>query len=749
MPSSTEPVHKGTLVCVVLKAKNLPNKRSIGKQDPYCVLGYEGEQQKTKPDKRGGQHPTWDEQLHFEIYDDMEDALKKTSAAAKAKGGAKVLKVACYADDSKEPELIGEGMVDLTDTLRTGEFDEWVTIKAKDRYAGEVYLELTFYSSAAPPKKKKVIQPQVSGTDTYGGAGTFEGIDGLDEPPAAPPKNSAPSIPSSMRPGGLTPSGAGRGHRHQMSSSASYSSFSTILPGSSMGMTSSSTMADIPSSLRPSTSLAHFSAYTPPYAPPAIERVPSPAQPPLPSKPSDGLTEFGQNNRRASWHPPPLAPEPSMSSHPSLYGQAHLSSQGPPPQHHQEQSHVSDPYGTIKASASYHHLSHSQSMSLASSADELSHSMSTMSVSRWSEQQPPHPVPSVTYYPPDQTQAHPPPPSHIYQHPSQPSTYQPQYQAPPPSTTPIPPSYPQHTHTPQPSAAAQIPATAHNQVHPPPPSHAQGPYYAASGGHQVDGLPPRPVSPAARPSTSMSSYPPPAPAPSSTPTPSVINAQAYYQSNAGSTLLPSSTGLPLGGRVPSPSPYGASYISAPAAPHLQGPPAGSNEGGRRTPRPLPPTQPPPSVSHSSPAPQPGGGILYAAPTPPTQQAGGHYQNPPPPTNVTYPPPPPHMTSQWPPHPPPPQTTTPIPPQTSYPPPPSSNGSWSAAAPGSQVSYPHQHHPQSTPSISYTGAPPLPPPPNQGQAPPQPPAPGYHYTNNPPLPPVPHPGSHAHQYSSYQ
>lgn len=114
------------------------------------------EQQKTKPDKRGGQHPTWDEQLHFEIFDDMEDQLRKTEletgtlsqVTAKQKSKAnKSLRVSCYADDNKEPEFIGEGIVDLTDTLRNGEFDEWVTIKAKDRYAGEVYLELTFYSS--------------------------------------------------------------------------------------------------------------------------------------------------------------------------------------------------------------------------------------------------------------------------------------------------------------------------------------------------------------------------------------------------------------------------------------------------------------------------------------------------------------------------------------------------------------------------------------------------------------------------
>lgn len=177
-----EPKHKGTLVCVVLKARNLPNKRSIGKQDPYCVLQQGTEQQKTKPDKRGGQHPHWDEQLHFEIYEDVEEQLNREAAAAAAAaaqqastssvsslskasasaatgtaaagaklprkpGKGKTLRVSCYADDTKEPEFIGEGSVDLTETLQTGEFDEWVVIKARDRYAGEVYLELTFYSS--------------------------------------------------------------------------------------------------------------------------------------------------------------------------------------------------------------------------------------------------------------------------------------------------------------------------------------------------------------------------------------------------------------------------------------------------------------------------------------------------------------------------------------------------------------------------------------------------------------------------
>lgn len=64
----------------------------------------------------------------------------------KVKGG-KMMKVACYADDAKEPEMIGETDVDLTEVLTKGETDEWFTLNHKGKFAGKVYLELTFWSN--------------------------------------------------------------------------------------------------------------------------------------------------------------------------------------------------------------------------------------------------------------------------------------------------------------------------------------------------------------------------------------------------------------------------------------------------------------------------------------------------------------------------------------------------------------------------------------------------------------------------
>lgn len=154
--------------------RNLPNKRQFGKQDPYSVVVLNGETRKTRIIKRGGQHPEWDEEVRFTIYEDANTLNVSDDGAPpplppkagrgpkKIQGGEKMA-LACFAAD-KEPELIGEAMVDLTEVLTKGETDgtfanlsslsacsyfllEWFTLLNKDKYSGEVYLELTFWSN--------------------------------------------------------------------------------------------------------------------------------------------------------------------------------------------------------------------------------------------------------------------------------------------------------------------------------------------------------------------------------------------------------------------------------------------------------------------------------------------------------------------------------------------------------------------------------------------------------------------------
>ncbi|PPQ66287.1 hypothetical protein CVT26_010971, partial [Gymnopilus dilepis] len=232
---SSTPREIGTLIVVVLRANHLPNKRHIGKQDPYCVVIVNGEKRRTKAIKRGGQHPEWDEEIRFTIFEDVDDVLARTANGdgtppppppkdgkkAKSIKGGKTMKLACYADDPREPELIGETDVDLTEVLTKGETDEWFTLTHKDKFAGKVYLELTFWSNEPPPQKKATPKPPKNNKQ-YGGPGTF--------------------VPS-----GDVQSGS-------------------VSPGSGIYDSHSRTNSDvIPSSLRASSSAAHLDLYVAPY----------------------------------------------------------------------------------------------------------------------------------------------------------------------------------------------------------------------------------------------------------------------------------------------------------------------------------------------------------------------------------------------------------------------------------------------------------------------------------------------------
>ncbi|KAI0786377.1 hypothetical protein C8Q75DRAFT_880942 [Abortiporus biennis] len=242
---SKTPRSIGTLIAVILKARNLPNKRHIGKQDPYCLVTLNGEKRRTKAIRRGGQHPEWDEEIRFNLYEDdeVESAVtsldgtppppppkKDDKSPPKIKGGRSML-IACYAEDLREPDFIGEAKVDLTEVLTKGETDEWFTLMNKDKYSGEVYLELTFWSSEPAPVKKTTPKPKTK--KSYGGPGTF-----------VPASESSTSLHSTQY-DGLSVSS-------RLSSNASISS-------------EVSRRDAIPSSLRASNSLAKMDLYVPPY----------------------------------------------------------------------------------------------------------------------------------------------------------------------------------------------------------------------------------------------------------------------------------------------------------------------------------------------------------------------------------------------------------------------------------------------------------------------------------------------------
>ena len=149
----------GTLVLVVDRAKNLPNRKSMGKQNPYCAARLGKEAKKTETDKRGGQTPRWDQEIRFTVHDSPDYHN---------------LKISIFSED-KRTDLIGEAWVSLENILNPGggKADLWQGLNYKGKYAGELRLELTYYDTR--PKPEGVADSVVGMEDFRHGSGSGSG----------------------------------------------------------------------------------------------------------------------------------------------------------------------------------------------------------------------------------------------------------------------------------------------------------------------------------------------------------------------------------------------------------------------------------------------------------------------------------------------------------------------------------------------------------------------------------------------
>ncbi|KAA6410981.1 MAG: C2 domain containing [Lasallia pustulata] len=140
----------GTLVVIVDRAKNLPNRKTMGKQDPYCAARLGKDAKKTETDRRGGQTPRWDQELRFTVHDSPDYYQ---------------LKVSVFNDD-KRTDLIGETWVPLDKVVVPGggQNDLWHNLNCKGRYAGEIRIELTYYDTR-PKEEALGIQQQESSSN--------------------------------------------------------------------------------------------------------------------------------------------------------------------------------------------------------------------------------------------------------------------------------------------------------------------------------------------------------------------------------------------------------------------------------------------------------------------------------------------------------------------------------------------------------------------------------------------------------
>ncbi|KAE8454063.1 hypothetical protein EG329_007841 [Mollisiaceae sp. DMI_Dod_QoI] len=173
----------GTLVVIVDRAKNLPNRKTIGKQDPYCAARLGKEAKKTETDRRGGQTPRWDQELRYTVHDSPDYYQ---------------LKVSVFNDD-KKTDLIGETWVDLKEVVVPGggQNDIWHNLNCKGKYAGEIRLEITYYDTR--PQQEKPDKSKQTGTNGVEEGGR-ESLRGPRQPKAPVKRRPLPSDPVSAAP---------------------------------------------------------------------------------------------------------------------------------------------------------------------------------------------------------------------------------------------------------------------------------------------------------------------------------------------------------------------------------------------------------------------------------------------------------------------------------------------------------------------------------------------------------------------
>ncbi|KAF8939449.1 hypothetical protein BGZ58_009725 [Dissophora ornata] len=124
----------GELVIVPIQGKDLPNRERFGKQDPFILFKLGNVSKRSSTDIRGGQRPRWKEdQINIFMYES--DAKDATS-----------LYVTCLDEDPQKNDLIGDCVINLARVLELGEQDDWFELSYKGREAGELMLQLTYYS---------------------------------------------------------------------------------------------------------------------------------------------------------------------------------------------------------------------------------------------------------------------------------------------------------------------------------------------------------------------------------------------------------------------------------------------------------------------------------------------------------------------------------------------------------------------------------------------------------------------------
>ncbi len=112
-----------SLIVRPICAKLTHDTETFGKMDPYCVVNFGAQHQRTRTANDAGKFPNWNEQMMF----------RKTTED--------ILQILVYdEDDALADDLVGEATFPLSRLGTQSHFEDWVPLTYRGRAAGELRL---------------------------------------------------------------------------------------------------------------------------------------------------------------------------------------------------------------------------------------------------------------------------------------------------------------------------------------------------------------------------------------------------------------------------------------------------------------------------------------------------------------------------------------------------------------------------------------------------------------------------------
>ncbi|KAM0889611.1 hypothetical protein ACQ4PT_027569 [Festuca glaucescens] len=123
---------RGKLEVLLISAKGLDDSDFLNRMDPYVILTWRSNEQKSTVAKGAGSEPEWNETFVFKVYSSADNSPQLS---------LKIMDSDAFSAD----DLVGEASIPLEAVLLEGSLPPDVHRIVKDEeYCGEIKIKLTF-----------------------------------------------------------------------------------------------------------------------------------------------------------------------------------------------------------------------------------------------------------------------------------------------------------------------------------------------------------------------------------------------------------------------------------------------------------------------------------------------------------------------------------------------------------------------------------------------------------------------------